>query len=79
MSRPLRSRPAAPSEDPHRPHLGVVVPVNGTNNAPAVPRRSRCRRLRVTVPVTVVVVLDACTDNSAAVGRWFLAAGTRRS
>ena len=57
--------------------IGVVVPVNNEQDT-----LLQCldaldvAACRVTVPVTVVVVLDACTDNSAAVAGGFRAPGT---
>src|ERR1700730_959832 len=58
--------------------IGVVVPVKNEEQTLA-----RCldglevAASRVAMPVTVIVVLDACTDNSASVAAGFHAGGVR--
>ena len=50
--------------------VGVVIPVNNEEDAlPQCLDAMDVAASRVAVPVTVIVVLDACTDNSAAVVR----------
>jgi glycosyltransferase involved in cell wall biosynthesis len=64
----------APGGRIHR--IGVVVPVN--NEQDTLPRcldGLAVATCAVSVPVTVVLVLDACTDNSAAVASSFVMPG----
>jgi GT2 family glycosyltransferase len=77
MTPPRPWGPAPPYTGTRIDRIGVVVPVHNDEQA-----LEQCLDAldiavsRVTVPVTVIAVLDACTDDSAAVVRGFPAAGT---